>query len=107
MSIRSENSVTQGPHQVAHTFINLNLSELFFSNSLIPGSSINFNSTGSFAQSSSCFFDFLLAHLTEQPNTLVLVTGTSLPEIKASIAFRVSRLTGVFEGFSTSSILPW
>src|SRR4249920_2039097 len=107
MSIMSENSFTQGPHQVAHTLINLSLSELFLSNSLMPGSSIVLTSTGSFAQPSSCFFSFLYAHFTEQPNTFVLDTVTSLLASNDSIALRVSRLLGVFVGFSTSSILPW
>src|SRR6185437_409966 len=106
--INSGNSVTQGPHQVAQTLIRSNLSEWFFSSSLIPDSPRVSRLTGSFAQ--FCF-DFSIqslfsAHLMEQPNTLVVATGTGFPANRASMAFRVSNSVGVLVGFSISSILP-
>src|SRR5678815_493363 len=78
--IKSGNSVTHGPHHVAHTFINRSLSELFFSKSFIPLSSIISTSTGSLAHPSltSAWCSSFSAHLIEQPNTLVVCTGTCL-----------------------------
>src|SRR6185312_9548735 len=92
METNSGNSVTQGPHQVAHTLISLNLSELFFSSSRRPASPMVSRRTGSFAQAS---FDLLIqslfsAHLMEQPKTLVVATGTGFPASRASMALRVS-----------------
>src|SRR6187200_2527158 len=101
MVINSENSATHGPHQVAQILMSLNLSELFFTSSFIPASSIISSETGSLAHSSFAFasqFSFS-AHLMEQPNTFVVCTGTSLPASNASIALRVSKLVGVFVGF--------
>src|SRR6185312_225445 len=108
MEMNSGNSVTQGPHQVTHTLISLSLSELFVSSSRMPASPMVSRLTGSFAQ--ACF-DLLIqslfsAHLMEQPNTLVVATGTGFPASRASIAFRVSNSVGVLVGFSISSILP-
>src|SRR5438128_15432 len=104
----SGNSATHGPHQVAHTLIRRSLSEPFLTRSLIPSALMLSRLTGSFAH---CSFALLIqplfsAHLMEQPNTLVVVTGTSLLFSKASMALRASRLCGVLPGFSTSSMRP-
>src|SRR5258706_7214455 len=108
MFTKEENSVTQGPHQVAHTFIKRSLPELFFINSFNPFSSIISSFTGSFAQSRFAFSTQSLfsAHLTEQPKTFVVVAGTSLLFSSASTALRVSNCVGVPVGFSLLSILP-
>src|SRR6478735_10299483 len=102
------NSVMQGPHQVAQIFIKRSLSELFFTRSFIPFSSIIVTITGSFAQSVfalSTQFSFS-AHFIEQPKTFVVGATTSLLFNNASIALRASFVFGVLDGFSTSSILP-
>src|SRR5687767_5364695 len=109
MEINSGNSVTHGPHQVAQILISRSLSELFFSKSLRACSSIVFSVTGSLAHSSWPFLtrEVFSAHLTEQPNTLVVSTETGLFCNKASIASRVFSSVGVLVGFSTLSIRPW
>src|SRR5882762_7440193 len=94
METNSGNSTTQGPHQVAQTLIKRSLSEGFFKRSFIPSALMVSRLTGSLAH---CSFALLIqplfsAHLMEQPNTLVVVTGTSLLFNKASIALRVSRV---------------
>src|SRR6202044_346999 len=104
MVIKSGNSVTQGPHQVAHTLISRSLSELFFKRDLRPISSMLSMLTGSFDHSSLALSIQLLfsAHLMEQPNTFVVCTVTGLLASSASMAFRVSKWLGVLVGFSTS-----
>src|SRR5258706_11459783 len=101
-------SFIHGPHQVAQTFINRNLSELFFNRSLIPASSIISSVTGCVAHSLSDFAtrSSFSAHLIEQPNTFVVFTSTSLLASNASMAFFVSKFLGVPVGFSTSSTRP-
>ncbi len=107
--INSENSVTQGPHHVAHTLINLNLSVWFFIKSAIPATLMVSNFTGSLAHSAVALSIQVLfsAHFIEQPKTFVVVTGTSLLFNNASMALRASKLCGVLCGFSMSSIRPW
>src|SRR6266571_2059839 len=102
MVINSGNSITQGPHQVAQTLMRRNFPELFFSNSFTPASSMDSRFTGSFAQSSKAFFtqSFFSLHLIEQPNTFVVLIVTSLFCSNSSMAFLVSKLFGVFVGFS-------
>src|SRR5690349_18118125 len=97
MEIKSGNSVTQGPHQVAQMLMRRSLSVGFFISSFNPASSMVFTETGSFAHSSNPFFtsDVFSVHLTEQPNTLVVVTETGLFCSSASIASRVFNSVGV------------
>src|SRR3569833_1950666 len=105
---KSENSATHGPHQVAQTFISLNLSEWFFTSWIIPAVFMVSSLTGSLAhlivalliQSLFCF------HFIEQPKVLVTATGTGLPANRASIALRASNECGVLAGFSISSMRP-
>src|SRR5580704_18322290 len=101
MVTKSPNSATQGPHQVAHTFISLNFPELFFINSLTWLALIVSSLTGSLAHSSLALLiqSLFSAHLIEQPNTFVVATGTALPFKRASIALRASRLFGFLVGF--------
>ncbi len=78
MVTSSGNSVTQGPDQVAHTLTSRSLFVGFLTSSLIPASSTASRPTGSAAHrlkpsaTDARFSD----HLIEQPNTLVVATGT-------------------------------
>src|SRR5215831_1133068 len=100
--INSGNSATQGPHQVAHTLINLRESELFFTNSFKPASLMVSIFTGSLAHSWFAFSiqSLFSIHLIEHPKTFVVFSVTSLLPSNSSSAVRVSKLVGVFEGFS-------
>src|ERR1039458_2743796 len=86
ISTNDGNSFTQGPHQVAHTFINSNLSGLLFMRFLIPTESRVVRVTGCVAHSLSAWAVWLSfsCHLIEQPKTFVVFTGTSLPASNAS-----------------------
>ena len=74
---------------------------------MIPASSIGSSATGSCAHFSSPSFTHarLSDHLTEQPKTLVVSTGTGFPASTASMALRAS-LAVTLAGFSPSSTRP-
>src|ERR1051325_1364984 len=88
----SGNSLTHGPHQVAQTLINSSFCESFFASILTASASIGEIFTGSASHLAKDFLalSLLLAHLVEQPKTLVTSTGTFFPAKRASIAFRAS-----------------
>src|SRR6476661_8781063 len=90
--IKSGNSTVQGPHQVAHTLISLNLSELFCRTFARTEGPIVSNVTGSWAHLIAAFSiqSFFSSHLIEHPKTFVTATGTSLLLSNASIAPRAS-----------------
>src|SRR4051794_11956411 len=86
----SGNSVTHGPHHVAHTFTSSSFCELFLASAFTASASIGEIFTGSASHLASDFFalSVLSAHLVEQPKTFVVSTGTALPASIASTAFR-------------------
>ena len=104
----SGNSITHGPHHVAQTLTRRS----FFppslrASALTPASSIVSRVTGSCAHFSYPSFTQgrLSDHLTEQPKTLVVSTGTGFPARTASMALRASCVV-TFAGFSPSSTRP-
>jgi hypothetical protein len=98
----------QGAHQVAHTLIMRNLPLPLFSRMACMVAASAFSSvTGSAAHFALylAYSDTFSAHLIEQPNTRVLVTGGCLPASSASSALRVSCLVAA-DSRSASSMRP-